>query len=89
MESRTEKFNKSINVFCHILKDMRTIKQIEALINAGRITEKEAISYIIDFYGDESENLEIFPVNEEYCAVDSSGRSQNVNFGDYTCTAIS
>ena len=65
---------------------MRTIKQIEALVNAGRITEKEAISYIIDFYGDESDNLEIFPVNEEYCAVGNSGRSQNVNFGDYTCS---
>ena len=65
---------------------MRTIKQLEALINAGRITEKEAISYIIDFYGDESDNLEIFPINEEYCAVDNSGRSQNVNFGDYTCS---
>ena len=65
---------------------MRTIKQIEALINAGRITEEEAISYIIDFYGDESDNLEIFPINEEYCAVDNSGRSQNVNFGDYTCS---
>ena len=64
---------------------MRTIKQIEALVNAGRITEKEAISYIIDFYGNEEDNLEIFPVNEEYCAVDNSGRSQNVNFGDYTC----
>ena len=65
---------------------MRTIKQLEALINAGRITEKEAISYIVDFYGDESDNLETFPVNEGYCAVDNSGRSQNVNFGDYTCT---
>ena len=65
---------------------MRTIKQIEALVNASRITEKDAISYIIDFYGDESENLEIFPLKEEYCAVDNSGRSQNVNFGDYTCS---
>ena len=65
---------------------MRTIKQIEALVNAGRITEEEAISYIIDFYGDVSDNLEIFPVNEQYCAVDNSGRSQNVNFGDYTCS---
>ena len=65
---------------------MRTIKQLEALINAGRITEKEAISYIIDFYGNEEDNLEIFPINEEYCAVDNSGRSQNVNFGDYTCS---
>lgn len=65
---------------------MRTIKQIEALVNAGRITEKEAISYIVDFYGDESKNLKIFPVNEEYCAVESSNRGQNVNFGDYTCS---
>ena len=65
---------------------MRTIKQLEALINAGRITEKEAISYIIDFYGNEEDNLEIFPINEEYCAVDNSGRSQNVNYGDYTCS---
>ena len=65
---------------------MRTVKQIEALVNAGRITEKEAISYIVDFYGDESDNLETFPVNEEYCSVDSSGRSQNVNYGDYTCS---
>ena len=65
---------------------MRTIKQIEALINAGRITEKEAISYIIDFYGNEEDNLENFPLNEEYCAVESSGRSQNVSFGDYTCS---
>ena len=65
---------------------MRTIRQIEALVNAGRITEEDAISYIIDFYGDESENLEIFPLKEEYCAVDNSGRSQNVNYGDYTCS---
>ena len=65
---------------------MRTIKQIEALVNAGRITEKDAISYIVDFYGDESKNLKTFPVNEEYCAVDSSGRGQNVNYGDYTCS---
>ena len=65
---------------------MRTIKQIEALINAGRITEEEAISYIVDFYGDESDNMGNFPVNEEYCAVESSGRSQNVSFGDYTCS---
>ena len=65
---------------------MRTINQIEALINAGRITEKEAISYIIDFYGNEEDNLDNFPINEEYCAVDNSGRSQNVNYGDYTCS---
>ena len=65
---------------------MRTIKQIEALINAGRITEKEAISYIIEFYGNEEDNMENFPSKEEYCAVDNSGRSQNVNFGDYTCS---
>ena len=65
---------------------MRTIKQIEALVNAGRITEEDAISYIIDFYGDESDNLEIFHVKEKYCTVDSSGRSQNVNYGDYTCS---
>ena len=65
---------------------MRTIKQIEALINACRITEKEAISYIIDFYGNEEDNMENFPIKEEYCTVDSSGRSQNVNYGDYTCS---
>ena len=65
---------------------MRTVKQIEALVNAGRMTEKEAISYIVDFYGDESKNLKMFTVNEEYCAVDSSGRSQSVNYGDYTCS---
>ena len=65
---------------------MRTVKQIEALVNAGRITEKEAISYIVDFYGDESKNLKTFPVNEEYCAVDNSGRSQSVNYSDYTCS---
>ena len=63
---------------------MRTIEQIEALINAGRITGKEAIDYIIDFYGNEEDNMDEFPVNEEYCAVDNSGRSQNVNYGDYT-----
>ena len=65
---------------------MRTIKQIEALVNAGRIAEKEAISYIIDFDGNEEDNMDKFPVNEEYCAVDNSGRSQNVNYGDYTCS---
>lgn len=65
---------------------MRTIKQIEALVNAGRITEKEAIEYIVDFYGNEEDNMCNFPVYEEYCAVDSSGRSQSVNYGDYTCS---
>ena len=65
---------------------MRTIKQIEALVNAGRITEKEAISCIIDFHGNEEDNMGNLPVNEEYCAVDNSGRSQNVNYGDYTCS---
>ena len=65
---------------------MRTIKQIEALVNAGRITEREAIEYILDNYGDESDNFETFTINEEYCAVDNSGRSQNVNYGDYTCS---
>ena len=65
---------------------MRTIKQIEALVNAGRITEKEAISYIIDFYGNEEDNMGNFPVNEEHCAVGNSGGSQNVNYGDYTCS---
>ena len=65
---------------------MRTVKQIEALVNAGRMTEKESISYIIDFYGNEEDNMCNFPVNEEYCSVDSSGISQNVNHGDYTCS---
>ena len=65
---------------------MRTVKQIEALVNAGRITEKEAISYIIDFYGNEENNMGNFPVNEEYCAVESHNGSQSVNYGDYTCS---
>ena len=65
---------------------MRTIKQIKALVNAGRITEEEAISYIIDFYGNEEDNMGNFPVNEEYCAVESYNGNQSVNFGDYTCS---
>jgi len=65
---------------------MRTIKQIEALVNANRISEREAIEYIVDNYGDESDNFDNFTVGEEYCAVDNSGRSQNVNYGDYTCS---
>lgn len=65
---------------------MRTIKQLEALVNAGRITEEEAISYIIDFYGNEEDNMDKFHVNEEYCAVESSNRGQSVNYGDYTCS---
>ena len=65
---------------------MRTIKQIEALVNAGRITEEEAISYIIDFYGNEEDNMGNFPVNEEYCTVESYNGNQSVNYGDYTCS---
>jgi len=65
---------------------MRTIKQIEALINAGRLSEGDAIEYIVDNYGNEEDNLDSFPVKEEYCSVDNSGRSQNVNYGDYTCS---
>ena len=65
---------------------MRTIKQIEALVNAGRITEEEAISYIIDFYGNEEDNMSNFPVNEEYCTVESYNGNQSVNYGDYTCS---
>ena len=53
---------------------MRTINQIEALVNANRISEREAIEYIVDNYGDESDNFYKFPVNEEYCAVESSNR---------------
>ena len=82
---------------CHILiiepaatdkrhKIMRTINQIEALVNANRISEREAIEYIVDNYGDESDNFDKFPVNEEYCAVESSNRGQNVNYCDYTCS---
>ena len=65
---------------------MRTIKQIEALVNAGRITEEDAISYIIDFYGNEEDNMGNFPVNEEYCTVESYNGNQSVNYGDYTCS---
>ena len=65
---------------------MRTINQIEALVNAGRITEKEAISYIIDFYGNEEDNMGNFHVNEEYCTVESYNGNQSVNYGDYTCS---
>ena len=65
---------------------MRTINQIEALVNAGRITEEEAISYIIDFYGNEEDNMGNFPVNEEYCTVESHNGNQSVNYGDYTCS---
>lgn len=65
---------------------MRTINQIEALVNANRISEREAIEYIIDNYGDESENFDKLPVKEEYCEVDCSGRYQNVSYGDYTCS---
>jgi len=65
---------------------MRTIEQINALVNAGKITEEEAISYVIDFYGNEEDNMDKIPVQEDYCAVETSGRSQNVNYGDYTCS---
>ena len=65
---------------------MRTINQIEALVNANRISEREAIEYIVDNYGDESGNFDKFTVCEEYCAVESSNRGQNVNYGDYTCS---
>ena len=65
---------------------MRTIEQINALVNAGKITEEEAISYVIDFYGNEEDNMDKITVHEDYCAVDTSGRSQNVNYGDYTCS---
>ena len=65
---------------------MRTVEQINALVNAGRINEEEAISYVIDFYGNEDDNMGNFHVNEEYCTVDNSGRSRNVNYGDYTCS---
>ena len=65
---------------------MRTIEQINALVNAGRINEEEAISYVIDFYGNEEDNIDKIPVKEDYCAVDTSGRNQNVNYGDYVCS---
>lgn len=39
MESRTEKFNKSINVFCHILKDMKKV------LNDPRVEENEKIEF--------------------------------------------
>ena len=81
---------------CHILiepaatdkrhKIMRTINQIEALVNANRISEREAIEYIVDNYGDESDNFDKIDVVEEYCEVDCSGRSQNVSYGDYVCS---
>ena len=82
---------------CHILiiepaatdkrhKIMRTINQIKSLVKANRLSEKEAIEYIIDNYGDESDNFDKIDVVEEFCQVDSSGRSQNVNYGDYTCS---
>ena len=63
---------------------MRTFEQINALVNAGRINEDEAISYVIDFYGNEEDNFDKIPVKEDYCAVDNSGRGQSVNYGDYT-----
>jgi hypothetical protein len=39
MESRTDKFNKSINVFCHILKDIRSV------LNDPRVEENHKIEY--------------------------------------------
>ncbi len=81
---------------CHILiepaatdkrhKIMRTINQIEALVNANRISEREAIEYIVDNYGDESDNFDKIDVVEEYCEVDCSGISQNVSYVDYVCS---
>ena len=65
---------------------MRTINQIKALVKANRLSEEEAIEYIIDNYGDESDNFDKIEVVEEYCEVDTSGRSQNVSYGDYVCS---
>ena len=65
---------------------MRTISQLEQLVKANRISERDAIDYVIEYYGDENHNLDKFEVYEDYCAVDSSGRSQNVNWGDYVCS---
>ena len=65
---------------------MRTFEQINALVNAGRINEEEAISYVIDFYGNEVDNVDNIPVKEDYCAVDTCGRSQSVSYGDYVCS---
>ena len=65
---------------------MRTIEQINALVNAGKINEDEAISYVIDFYGNEEDNMDNIPVRDDYCAVYSSTRGQNVSYGDYVCS---
>ena len=58
---------------------MRTIQQIEALVTASRLTECEAINYIIE---NELENQ--LSEIEDYCEVTSSTRGQNVNYGDFT-----
>ena len=58
---------------------MRTIEQIEALVRNGRLGIAEAIDYVIE--NNLEENL---PKIEDYCVVKSSGRSQNVNYGDFT-----
>ena len=80
---------------CHILIEpaatdkrhniMRTINQIEALVNANRLTEAEAIEYVVDNYGDESESTANVAVIEDYCEVES-GYNQSVTYGDYTCS---
>ena len=64
---------------------MRTIKQIEALVNDKRLTENEAIEYVIENYGNENENgnMERFPVIDRYCEVEQTGRGQVVSYGTY------
>lgn len=63
---------------------MRTIKQIEALVNDCRMSEGEALQYIIENLGNENENLDKFPVIEEFCEVEQAGRTQVVSFGTYS-----
>lgn len=65
---------------------MRTKKQIEALVRDGRMTEGEALQYIVENYGDEADNLDKFPVKEAYCEVSSSGHKQSACYGTWACS---
>lgn len=65
---------------------MRTIKQIEALVNDCRMSEGEALQYIIDNFGNENDNFDKFPVIEEFCKVEQAGKTQVVTFGGYSCS---
>ena len=58
---------------------MRTLSQIEKLTKAGRLEISEAVTYL-----HENDMQDQLPVVEDYCEVSSSGRSQNVNYGDFT-----